>query len=77
MADKIRCAECEFCICFSSMYCTRGKYNCKHPDYEHIAEYFKTHGLKKMPGFIGFGRSDRYIPDIKTSPAWCPKKKGR
>lgn len=46
------------------------------PDVEYIRKYYKEHKIKKMEGFIGFGKPFSEAVPIKTSPAWCPKKKG-
>lgn len=28
----------------------------------------------RMAGFIGFASPGEYVPQLKTSPKWCPKK---
>ena len=43
---------------------------------DYINNYFKEHRIKKMEGFIGFGKPFEDKPQIKTSPAWCPKESG-
>ena len=49
---------------------------CEHLDKKYIRMYFKTHGIRKFEGFIGFVNSKGVFP-IKKSPAWCPlKQKG-
>lgn len=75
MREKIKCAGCEYCEEFRPLGNTRSEFTCQHPDRAYIEEYFKTHGIQKMPRFLGFG--ERYSSEvpIKTSPAWCPKKK--
>lgn len=45
---------------------------CSHPDQRKIDNYFKEHNISKMPGFIGFIKSDGSFP-VKTTPKWCPK----
>lgn len=75
MADKIRCAECEHCKDFRGIGNTRGSFYCEHPDQKYIIQYFKDHKILKMQGFIGFGNRNEDKPSIKTSPAWCPKKR--
>ena len=75
VADKIRCADCEHCKSFRKVGNTRASFSCEHPDQKHISDYFKEHRIQKMPGFIEYGKPySREVP-IKTSPAWCPKKK--
>ncbi|MCI6044273.1 hypothetical protein MR857_13320 [bacterium] len=71
----IRCSGCEHCREFRRDGNTRSSFLCKHPDYEYIENYFKEHRIEKMAGFIGFGKRWFHVPTIKTSPAWCPKKK--
>lgn len=76
MADKIRCADCEYCREFRPVGNTRSNFTCKHPDHEYIRNYYKEHKIYKMEGFIGFGAKYSEKVPIKTSPAWCPKKAG-
>ena len=71
----IRCSECEHCKEFRKIGNTRSDFTCEHPDGEYITKYYQEHRITKMPGFIGFGRPFREEVPIKTSPAWCPKKK--
>lgn len=75
MADKIRCADCEHCKGFRKMGNTRSSFSCEHPDQKYILDYFKDHRIQKMPGFIGYEKPFSGEVPIKTSPAWCPKKK--
>ncbi len=75
MADKIRCADCEHCKGVRKMNNTRYEFSCEHPDESYIKNYFMTHKIKKMYGFLGFGKPFSKEAPIKTSPAWCPKKK--
>lgn len=74
MADKIKCAECEHCKGFRKMSNTRADFSCEHPNKNYIMDYFKDHNIKKMPGFLGFGKPYSSEVPVKTSPAWCPKK---
>ena len=41
---------------------------------KYIYDYFEEHRMKSMAGFLGFGEME--VP-LKTSPAWCPRKKGK
>ena len=75
MGVSIKCTECEFCNDSRSVGNIRGAFVCKHPDSLYIKDYFREHRLQKMEGFIGFGERFKDKPMIKTSPAWCPKKK--
>lgn len=75
MADKIRCADCEHCKDGRPYGNTKGSFYCEHPDQRYIMDYFETHKMKKMPGFLGFGKPFSSEVPVKTSPAWCPKKK--
>ena len=75
MADVIKCSNCEHCREFRPVGNTRSQFTCEHPDYAHIRDYFRAHNIHKMERFLGFGaRFSTEVP-IKTSPAWCPKKK--
>ncbi|WP_300823032.1 hypothetical protein [uncultured Acetatifactor sp.] len=75
MADKIRCKDCEYCKDFRKVGNTRASFSCEHPNQKYILNYFNEHRIQKMPGFLGYGKPySREVP-IKTSPAWCPKKK--
>ena len=74
-------AKCSKCDCPGCVYlgwhrtqrAERTQYKCCHPDKEYVERYFREHKISMMPGFLGFGygRVER-----KTTPAWCPKKKG-
>ncbi len=75
MADKIRCADCEHCKGFRKASNTRSSFSCEHPDQKYILDYFKDHRIQKMPSFLGYGKLFSSEVPIKTSPAWCPKKK--
>lgn len=76
MAEKIRCIDCEHCKDLRNIGNTRGSFHCEHPNKGYIDEYFENHNIQKMPGFIAFGKVFDDKPNIKTSPAWCPKKAG-
>lgn len=54
---------------------TRASFSCEHPDHGYILDYFKKRRIQKMPGFLGYGKPFSGEVPIKTSPAWCPKKK--
>lgn len=73
--EQIRCTECEHCKNYGKRENTRGSFYCEHPDQEYIYEYWNTHRIHKMQGFVGFGEKFADKPNIKTSPAWCPRKK--
>lgn len=51
----------------------RGSCYCTHPDAE---KCFKAKMPKsnRTPGFIAFTPMNSTVPDIKTSPRWCPYK---
>ncbi len=74
MPEKIKCADCECCKDLRGFGNTRGSFYCEHHNNDYISKYFKEHKISKMQGFIGFGKRYENKPDIKTSPAWCPKK---
>lgn len=76
MADKMKCTECEHCRGSKGRYAERSGFHCEHPNHEYVANYFKEHKIQKMTGFIGFGAVYADKPNIKTSPAWCPRKAG-
>lgn len=73
--QPIKCSECKHCDGHRRLGNTRTSFYCEHPDQKHILDYFHEKGLSKMPGFLGFGEAYSDIVPIKTSPAWCPKKK--
>lgn len=71
----IKCSLCEHCKGNKRNMNTRMEYWCKRADTEHISNYYKEHKITKAIGFIGFGKPySRELP-IKSSPAWCPRKK--
>lgn len=71
--EAIRCSECEHCKEFISWRNKRSEFSCEHPDQEYIGRYFKEHNIRKAEGFLNFGKPGE-VP-LKTSPAWCPKKR--
>lgn len=73
--NEIKCSECEFCRAHRKFGTIREGYTCIHPDAEYVAKYFREHKIKKMPCFIGYGKGFMGEVPVKTSPAWCPKKK--
>lgn len=73
--QTIKCSECQHCNHFRPWNNTRTEFTCEHPDREYIRLYFAKNRITKMPGFIGFGKAHSNIVPIKSSPAWCPKKK--
>lgn len=79
--EQIRCRDCEFLSCkgirLYRAWRERLGYYCEHRDQEHIRNYFNEHRLKKMPGFVCYNNKNYSGPAIKTSPAWCPKKRKR
>lgn len=70
-----KCSECEYCKELRPAGNTRSNFMCKHPDDVYIRKYFEEHKITKMHGFIGFGKRFSDVPPIKTSPAWCPRRK--
>lgn len=49
----------------------RGDCHCKHP--EALAAFQKVCPRSpRMAGFIGFTAPGENVPQIKTSPKWCP-----
>lgn len=74
--QNIKCSECEYCEEFRKVGNTRSSFTCKHADKEYIRKYYQEHHIMKMEGFIGYGKPYSGSAPIKTSPAWCPKKKG-
>lgn len=73
--EIIRCSECGYCREFRKVGNTRSSFTCGHPDTEYVRKYYKEHRITKMEGFIGYGKMFSEEVPIKTSPAWCPKKK--
>ena len=72
---KIKCSNCNYCKGYKGSSANRYGFHCEHTDQQHIIDYFKKKNIKKMAGFIGHGKPYSNIPEIKTSPAWCPLKK--
>ncbi|NSJ50018.1 hypothetical protein G5B36_15100 [Enterocloster aldensis] len=71
--EKIRCSECEHCKEYRRLGNSRSKYSCGHRDQIYILDYFQDHKIQKMTGFLSFGKPGE-VP-VKTSPAWCPRKR--
>lgn len=69
--DRCECDKCEYCYGFT--HDTRRGFHCMYPNKEYIKNYFKEKRIKKMEGFIGFGKSFSDVPVNKTTPKWCPK----
>ena len=75
MKEKIKCSECEFCNSFRPYGNIRASFRCQHPDQHYILDYFQEHRMSKAPGFLDYGKAWSDEVPLKTSPAWCPKKK--
>lgn len=73
--QPIKCSDCEHCSGYRRIGNTRTHFFCKHPDQRYINDYFMQKGIRKMLGFLGFGAVHSDTVPLKTSPAWCPKKK--
>ncbi len=73
--NNIKCSECEHCNELRTVGNTRSGFSCGHPDQKYIYDYFAEHKIAKMAGFLGFGKRWAHEVPVKTSPAWCPKKK--
>lgn len=71
--EKIRCSECEYCKEYRRPGNRRSEYTCEHPEQRYILDYFFGHKIRKTCSFLNFGKPGE-VP-VKTSPAWCPKKK--
>lgn len=74
--SEIKCSECEYCSKSRYPRNTRSEFTCKHPDSEYIWKYYREHNIRKMEGFLGFGKPYNDEIPVKTSPGWCPRKKG-
>ena len=70
--NKCECDKCEYCHGYSRV--TRKGYHCEHPNQRYIDDYFREHDIRKMSGFIGYGKALESVPGNKTTPKWCPKK---
>lgn len=70
-----RCSACQHCSGFRPLGNTRTSFTCGHPDQRYIKDYFHEKGIRKMPGFLGYGARYSDTVPVKTSPAWCPEKK--
>ena len=55
--QPIKCSECQYCSGIRPRGNTRTNFSCSHPDQRYINDYFIQKGLRKMPGFLGFGYS--------------------
>lgn len=75
--EKIRCAECEQCEEYRRGGNSRSEFTCMHPDYDYIFDYFREHSIRKMVRFLGFGKPLTNNVPLKTSPAWCPKRRNK
>ena len=75
MKEKIKCSECEFCNFIRPYRNSRAEFRCEHPDQNYITDYFQKRRMSKAPGFLDFGKPWSDEVPIKTSPAWCPKKR--
>ena len=73
--QTIKCSNCEHCSGYRPLGNTRSRFRCKHPDQRYILDCFRAKRMVKMPGFLGYGAVHSDTVPIKTSPAWCPKKK--
>lgn len=73
MDKKPRCSDCQHCAEKRKLGNCRSEYTCAHPDQRYILDYFQEHHISKMAGFLNYGKPGE-VP-VKTSPAWCPKKK--
>ena len=73
----MKCKECEFLKAYPPAKGVRYSYEYGHENQAYINKYHQEHHLHKYPPFICYG-GGRYgnEPTIKTSPAWCPLKKG-
>lgn len=71
----IKCSECEYCEGIRPRNNTRTNFSCGHPDQQYILDYFTKNKIRKMPGFLDYGTAYSTTVPLKTSPAWCPKKK--
>ena len=78
MAGKIKCSECGYCGMYRGSYgmFARGRFFCDHPDQVYINKFFEVNRLSSMSGFICYGVVGSDVIPLKTSPRWCPKKKG-
>ena len=75
MKEKMKCSECEFCRSIRPRNNSRSEFTCSHPDQSYILDYFHEHRMSKAPGFLAYGKAWSDEVPIKTSPAWCPKKR--
>lgn len=80
MSDNPKCSGCEHMemayrarITMNQPYgqMPRGGCHCRHPK---ARETFMRVCPRspRIPGFIGFTKLGGDVPDIKTSPRWCP-----
>ena len=74
--QTIKCSECNHCSGLRCPGSTSTSFTCSHPDQGYIQDYFREKRMNKMPGFLGYGARYSEAVPIKTSPAWCPEKKG-
>lgn len=73
----IKCSECEHCDGYRRFGNIRTEFSCIHPDQAYIKDFFSHKKIYKMPGFLGFSAGNSNSVPVKTSPAWCPKKKSQ
>ena len=73
--EAVKCSECEFCEEFRSYRRDTSDFRCKHPDQDYIYRYFMERRMVKSHGYLGTGKRYSHEVPVKTSPAWCPRKK--
>lgn len=68
------CKDCEHCKCRApSAYGYKSAFYCNHPDQQYIEDFYKKNRVRNEFRFISMGICS--VPDIKSSPRWCPLKK--
>lgn len=71
------CNECGYCECTGRSRGTwktfgRREFMCEHPD----ARARCAEVSNRLPGFLGWSKDGEIELNMKTSPRWCPRRKG-
>lgn len=74
MKEKILCSTCKYRRGLKPEGNTKSMYFCYHPNREYILKYFLEKKIKKFPCYLGFGNLFFDDVQLKSCPAWCPRK---
>lgn len=66
---ECKCKECSHLRGIRRTGNFRTAYYCEHPNQKYITDWFLSHKIQKMPGFLDYGKEQ--LP-LKRTPRWCP-----